>query len=194
MIQSLIGEFYAALSALAANAAANVGNVPAPTIWHWLGFGLFVFVLLILDLFVFHKDSHEPSLRESAIWTVIWCSMALCFNGYIWWWRGSEHAVHFLTGYLVEWSLSMDNVFVFAVVFAFFRVPLKYQYRVLFWGILGAVFMRLTFVLLGAALIHRFEWVMPIFGAFLIYTAVKLALSGENEVDPGAQPGNATGS
>lgn len=167
-----------------AGAAAPLPAVPAPTIWHWVGFGLFVAILLILDLFVFHRESHEPSLRESAIWTVVWCTIALGFNAYIWWWRGSEHAIHFLTGYLVEWSLSMDNVFVFAVIFGFFRVPLKYQYRVLFWGILGAVIMRLTFVLLGKALIDRFAWTIPIFGAFLVYTAVKLAFSGEADVDP----------
>jgi tellurite resistance protein TerC len=155
-----------------------------PTLWHWLAFAVLVTILLVLDLFVFHRDSHEPTLRESAKWTVVWCLMALAFNGYIWWWRGAGHAIDFLTGYLVEWSLSMDNVFVFAVIFSFFRVPLKYQYRVLFWGILGAVLMRLTFVLLGTALISRFDWVMPIFGAFLIYTAVKLAFSGDAEVDP----------
>ena len=181
MIQTIFGQLCAAVAV--ANGAPNVPEVPVATIY-WLAFGLFVAVLLILDLFVFHRDSHEPSLRESAVWTVIWCALALCFNGIIWWWRGPVHAINFLTGYLVEWSLSMDNVFVFAVVFSFFRVPLKYQYRVLFWGILGAVAMRLTFILLGAALIHRFEWVMPIFGFFLVYTAIKLALSGENEVDP----------
>ena len=185
MIQTILAQIYPTLLSVAAAAdSAAAANVPEATTWHWLGFGLLVVILLVLDLFVFHKDSHEPSLRESAIWTVVWCSLALCFNGYIWWWRGSEHAVFFLTGYLMEWMLSVDNVFVFAVVFAFFRVPLKYQYRVLFWGILGAVIMRLTFVLLGAALIHRFNWVMPIFGFFLIYTAFKLAFSGENEVDP----------
>jgi tellurite resistance protein TerC len=98
---------------------------------------------------------------------------------------GPKPAVEFLTGYLIEWSLSMDNVFVFAVIFSFFKVPLKYQYRVLFWGILGAVFMRLTFILIGAALIKQFGWIIPVFGAFLIYTGAKLALHDDDEVDPG---------
>jgi TerC family integral membrane protein len=155
-----------------------------PTLWHWLAFGAFVVVLLSLDLFVFHRKSREPTLRESALWTVVWCALALGFNALTWVWRGSEYGLYFLTGYLVEWSLSMDNVFVFAVIFSFFKVPLKYQYRVLFWGILGAVVMRLSFILLGAALIERFAWIMPIFGVFLIYTGIKLALSDESEVDP----------
>jgi TerC family integral membrane protein len=119
-------------------------------LWHWLAFGAFVVLVLVLDLFVFHRHSREPTLRESAVWTVIWCTLALAFNGMLWAWRGSTVALEFLTGYLVEWSLSMDNVFVFAVVFAFFRVPLKYQYRVLFWGIIGAVIMRMTFILAAA--------------------------------------------
>jgi tellurite resistance protein TerC len=154
------------------------------SLWHWLAFGVFVVVVLVLDLFVFHRHSHEPSLRESATWTLVWCGLALAFNGLIWAWRGSHIAVLFLTGYLVEWTLSMDNVFVFAVIFSFFGVPLKYQYRVLFWGILGAVVMRLAFILLGAALLERFEWVMPLFGGFLIYTGIKLALHSDSEVHP----------
>ena len=139
-------------------------RVPARTL-ALAGLWAFVVVLLMLDLVVFHRDSHEPTLRESAMWTVVWCAMALAFNGLIWAWRGGEIGIEFLTGYLVEWSLSMDNVFVFAVIFSFFGVPLKYQYRVLFWGILGAIVMRLTFILLGTALLERFDWVMPIFGA-----------------------------
>jgi len=175
------------LTSTAANLLAQAAPQPGVSdvqLWHWLAFGAFVVVLLVLDLFVFHRDSHEPTLRESALWTVIWCSLAFGFNGLIWWWRGSEIAIQFLTGYLVEWSLSMDNVFVFAVVFSFFGVPLKYQYRVLFWGILGAVLMRLMFIVLGAALIERFDWVMPIFGAFLVYTAFKLATHGDSDVNP----------
>ena len=101
----------------------------------------------------------------------------------MWWWLGSKPAIEFLTGYLVEWSLSMDNVFVFAVVFAYFKVPLKYQYRVLFWGILGAVVMRLTFVIVGAELVERFKWLFWLFGAFLVYTGIKLAF-GDEDVHP----------
>jgi tellurite resistance protein TerC len=157
-----------------------------PTIeWvHWVAFAVFVTVMLVLDLTVFHRKSHEPSLRESAFWTIFWSALALAFNAIVWFWLGSKPAIEFLTGYLVEWSLSMDNVFVFAVVFAYFGVPLKYQYRVLFWGILGAVIMRLTFVLLGAELVERFNWILWIFGAFLVYTGIKLALAEDNH-EPG---------
>lgn len=153
--------------------------------WHWLAFGVFVIVVLTLDLTVFHRTSKESSLREAAGWTIVWCSMALAFNALVWRWLGPKAGVEFLTGYLIEWSLSMDNVFVFAVIFSFFRVPLKYQYRVLFWGILGAIVMRLTFILVGTALIKHFDWIMPIFGAFLIYTGIKLVAHDDNEVDPG---------
>jgi tellurite resistance protein TerC len=165
---------------LADAAPALTGQI---TINHWIAFAIFVTVMLVLDLTVFHKKSHEPSLRESAFWTIFWSALALAFNGLVWWWLGGKPAIEFLTGYLVEWSLSMDNVFVFAVVFAYFGVPLKYQYRVLFWGILGAVIMRLTFVLLGAELVERYKWVMWLFGGFLVYTGIKLAF-GEEESHP----------
>ena len=158
------------------------GTIQMP---HWIAFAVFVTVMLVLDLTVFHKKSHEPSLRESAFWTCFWSALALGFNALVWWWLGGKAAIEFLTGYLVEWSLSMDNVFVFAVVFAYFGVPLKYQYRVLFWGILGAVLMRLTFVLLGAELVERYKWILWVFGAFLIYTGIKLACGGGDH-----QPGD----
>jgi len=158
--------------------------LPEILLWHWIAFAVLVGVLLTLDLFVFHRRDRAPSLVESTLWTVFWCGMALAFNGLIWWWRGHEPAVQFLTGYVVEWALSMDNVFVFAVIFRFFNVPLKYQYRVLFWGILGAIVLRLLFVVLGNELIKRFDWVLPLFGLFLVFTALKLALQSESEVDP----------
>ena len=165
-----------------------VAELPAATatsdspirMFHWVAFAIFVSVLLVLDLTVFHKHSREPSLSESAFWTCVWSTLAFSFNGLIWWWLGSAAAVEFLTGYLVEWSLSMDNVFVFAVVFGYFGVPLKYQYRVLFWGILGAVLMRLTFVLVGAELVERFQGILWLFGGFLVYTGLKLAFSSED--------------
>ena len=155
-----------------------------PTWLHWTGFSAFVAVMLVLDLGVFHRTARESTLKESAFWTLIWCGLALAFNGIVWHWFGNHAAVEFLTGYLVEWSLSMDNVFVIAVIFRFFAVPLKEQYRVLFWGILGAVAMRLTFVLTGAALLHRFEWLTWIFGGVLIYTGVKLAFHSHEEMHP----------
>ncbi|MEX2561579.1 MAG: hypothetical protein WD403_16765, partial [Pirellulales bacterium] len=128
--------------------------------WHWLAFAAFVVSMLVLDLGVFHKHSRETTLREAAIWTMVWFSLAMGFNLLVWLQRGGPDAVHFLTAYIVEWSLSMDNVFVFAVIFSFFRVPKKYQYRVLFWGILGAIVMRLTFILIGAAVLERYHWVI----------------------------------
>ena len=167
--------------------------MPGNMLWPWVAFGTLVAALLALDLAVFHRRDRAPSLRESAGWTAFWCALALVFNVLIWWWQdklwpmykpGHEPAVEFLTGYIVEWALSMDNVFVFAVIFRFFNIPLKYQYRVLFWGILGAIILRLLFVVLGSELIKRFDWVLPLFGLFLVYTAFKLALQKECEVEP----------
>jgi tellurite resistance protein TerC len=158
----------------------------------WAVFAALVAVLLTLDLFVFHRHARAPSLRESAGWTVFWILVAMLFCGLTWWWRtaaegaqaGREAAGTFLTAYIVEKSLSMDNVFVFAVIFRFFRVPLEHQYRVLFWGILGAIVLRLAFVLAGVQLIHHFRLVLPLFGLLLIYTALKLAIQSEAEVHP----------
>jgi tellurite resistance protein TerC len=153
-------------------------------LWHWFAFGGLVFVLLMFDLVVFHRHAHTPSLRESTAFTVFWIGVALIFNAFIWWWQGHEAGVVFLTGYLVEKSMSMDNIFIFAVIFRFFQVPIQYQYRVLFWGILAAVFMRLAFILAGIALVEHFRPVLPIFGAFLLYTAYKLVRHAADEVHP----------
>ena len=151
---------------------------------YWAAFCAGTVIMLALDMFVFHRKAHEPTLRESALWTLFWCALALLFNAYIWYWAGPLHAIHFFTGYLVEWSLSMDNVFVFVVIFAFFGVPLKYQYRVLFWGIMGAIVMRLTFILIFGELLERYEWIFYFFGAFLIYTGIKLATAHGSETHP----------
>ena len=158
-------------------------------LWHWFAFAVLVVVMLTLDLFVFHRHDHTPSLRESAGWTAFWIAMGLAFGGLIWWWGimaglGSDPGMKFLAGYLVEKSLSMDNIFVFVVIFRFFRIPMMYQYRVLFWGILGAIFMRLGFILGGVELFHRIDWIAPLFGAFLVYTAYKLARHSDTEVHP----------
>ena len=158
----------------------NLPQVLPVELWHWFAFAALVVVLLVLDLFVFHRRDHTPSLAESFGWTVFWIVLGLLFNALIWWWGfklglGSDPGMRFLAGYLVEKSLSMDNIFVFVVIFHFFNVPRMYQYRVLFWGILGAVVMRLVFILVGVELYHRFNWIGPFFGAFLIYTAYKLA-------------------
>lgn len=153
------------------------------TTWHWLGFGALVTILLVLDLGLFHRQSRDTSIREAAFSTAAWCALAFAFAGYIWWAGGQQKAIEFLTGYLIEWSLSMDNVFVFAVIFSYFRVPLKYQYRVLFWGILGAIFLRLLFILVGTVLINKFGFVTYLLGAFLVYTGAKLVVHDE-EFDP----------
>lgn len=158
-------------------------------LWHWGAFGALVFLLLALDLIVLHRRVHAPTLRESALWSLFWIGLALLFNVFVWWWGwrthgDSEAGVRFLTGYLVEKSLSMDNLFVFAVIFRFFGVELKYQYRVLFWGVLGAIFIRLAFILAGVGLLQLFEWTVLVFGLFLVYTGFKLATGEETEVDP----------
>ena len=158
--------------------------MPELFLWHWFAFAGLVVLLLTLDLVVFHRHDHTPSLRESAWWTVFWIGLAVIFNGVIWWWGGHMVGVAFLSAYLIEKSLSIDNIFVFVVIFRFFHIPLMYQYRVLFWGILGAVVMRLLFILAGVELIHRFEWVVPIFGAFLIYTGLKLARHSGGDMHP----------
>jgi tellurite resistance protein TerC len=169
--------------------AAGQGQHLPVEVHHWILFCAGTVILLALDMFVFHRDSHEPSLRESALWTLFWCTLAFLFNVWLWWWAervhppGAPYALSFLTGYLVEWSLSMDNVFVFVVIFAFFGVPLKYQYRVLFWGVLGAIALRLTFILIANQLIN-IPYVLEFFGAFLIYTGYKLARSHGSETHP----------
>ena len=153
-------------------------------VWQWVAFAGLVAVLLALDLLVFHRHDRAPGLREAAGWTVFWIGTGLAFNAVVWWWDGPHAGATFLTAFIVEKSLSMDNIFVFVVIFRFFAVPLMYQYRVLFWGILGAIVMRLAFILAGVELIHRFNWVTPLFGAFLIYTAYKLVRHSGVEVHP----------
>jgi tellurite resistance protein TerC len=157
--------------------------------WHWVAFALLVVALLTVDLLVFHRRIHTPTLRESAGWSVFWIALALVFNALLWWWGVVTHGdskagLDFLAAYLVEKSLSMDNLFVFAVIFHYFHIPLKYQYRVLHWGILGAIVLRLAFILGGVELIRHFEVTLAIFGAFLVYTGVKLALARDAEVHP----------
>lgn len=158
--------------------------MPESLVWQWVAFGGLVVVLLALDLLVFHRHDRVPTMRESTLWTIFWIGLGLVFNAVIWWWNGPQVGGAFLAAFLVEKSLSMDNIFVFVVIFRFFAVPIMYQYRVLFWGILGAIIMRLAFILAGVQLIHRFAWVMPVFGAFLIYMAYKLARHSDAEVHP----------
>ncbi len=160
------------------------------SIWAWVGFLVVVLGLLALDLGVFHRSAHAVTIREAATWTVVWISLSLLFNLGIYFWGGADPAIDFLTGYLVEYSLSVDNIFIFVLLFTYFRVPAAYQHRVLFWGILGALVMRGTMILLGAALIERFEWIIYIFGAFLFFTGIRMFFSQdeEEEIHPEGNP------
>ncbi len=157
-------------------------------VWLWVGFNLFVLAMLALDLGVFHRKAHIVSFRESIVWTAVWVLLALVFNAGVWHYAGSEKALEFFTGYLIEKSLSVDNVFVFALLFSYFAVPAVYQHKVLFWGILGALAMRAIMIAAGAALITRFTWIIYVFGAFLIITGVKMVLKREEEIHPERNP------
>jgi tellurite resistance protein TerC len=154
----------------------------------WIGFTMFVLTMLALDLGVFHRKAHDVRIREALIWTAVWVSLSLVFNLGVYLWFGSERALEFLTGYVIEKALSVDNIFVFIVVFSAFAVPTKLQHRVLFWGILGALIMRAVFIVLGAALLARFHWVIYIFGAFLVFTGIKLLLQRGDQVHPERNP------
>jgi len=168
------------------------------SIWLWIGFNMFVLALLALDLGVFHRKAHAVSGREALIWSGVWISLSLVFNGviYFFWDRmmpessytNSEAALAFFTGYLIEKSLSVDNIFVFILIFSFFAVPAAYQHRVLFWGILGALVMRGTLIAIGAALLKEFHWVIYVFGAFLIFTGIRMATHREEDLHPERNP------
>lgn len=154
----------------------------------WVGFNAFVLAMLALDLGIFHRQAHEVKVREALLWSVVWIALALLFNALIFFWKGPQVALEFLTGYLIEKSLSVDNIFVFIMVFAYFRVPALYQHKVLFWGILGALIMRAIFIAAGVTLIEKFHWIIYVFGAFLILTGVKMALQKDKEIHPERNP------
>jgi tellurite resistance protein TerC len=154
----------------------------------WVGFNVFVLAMLALDLKVFHRRAHVVSIRESLLWTAFWIAVSLLFNLGIYFWRGDGVALEFLTAYLIEKSLSLDNLFVFLMIFSYFAVPGAFQHRVLFWGILGAIVMRLSFILAGVALIEAFSPVLYVFGAFLIFTAIRMARQKEKKVNPERNP------
>jgi tellurite resistance protein TerC len=157
-------------------------------IWLWVGFNVFVLAMLALDLGVFHRKAHVVKLKESLVWTAVWVLLALVFNAGVWYYAGSQKALEFLTGYLIEKSLSVDNVFVFALLFSYFAVPTLYQHKVLFWGVLGALVMRAVMIVLGTALITKFTWVIYIFGAFLVLTGIKMIVKREEEIHPERNP------
>jgi tellurite resistance protein TerC len=154
----------------------------------WGVFLALVFGMLALDLGVFHRKEHRVGLRESVFWSIFWTILALIFNAWVYWRGGPQPGIEFLTGYIIERSLSFDNIFVFIVIFNYFAVPAEYQHRVLFWGILGALISRGLFIGLGTALLSRFEWLILVFGAFLVYTGVKILLQKETDVHPEKNP------
>lgn len=150
----------------------------------WLAFAIMIFILLALDIAVFNRKSHEIKLKEAVLWSAFWITLALLFNIVIYVLYGHESALQYLTAYLVEKSLSMDNLFVFLMIFGFFKVPHKYQHKVLFWGIIGALGMRLFFIYAGITLINKFHWIIYIFGIMLIYSGIKMVKDRETEIHP----------
>jgi tellurite resistance protein TerC len=158
------------------------------TIWVWAGFIGLIFVFLALDLLVFHREAHEISIREAFIWSIIWSVIGFGFAGVVWAAWGSEIAGEYLAGYVIERSLSVDNIFVFALIFGYFSVPAAYQHRVLVWGIVGAVVFRIAFIAAGASLLETFHWMIYVFGAFLVFTGLRMAFGKEVEVHPESNP------
>ena len=150
----------------------------------WIIFNIFVLGMLTVDLGVFHRKAHAVTTREATTWCLVWVTLAIVFNAGIYIWLGSEKALEFFTGYLIEYSLSVDNIFVFILIFSYFAVPALYQHRVLFWGILGALIMRGAFIGSGALLLQHFHWVMYVFGAFLVFTGIKMLVKEETTVHP----------
>ena len=161
----------------------------SPTQILWVGFAALIFLALTADLGVFHRAAKTESFRQSLAWVLIWFTMAMLFNAGVWFHRGPEKALEFLTGYVIETSLSMDNVFVFVLIFSYFAVQSAYQYKILFWGILGALILRGLMIGIGCALIAKFIWVLYFFGAFLIFTGLKMAFKGGGEkIEPEKNP------
>jgi tellurite resistance protein TerC len=152
--------------------------------WLWLGFSIFIVTMLSLDLGLFNRNAHTIKYREAWIWSGVWITLALIFGGLVFYYQGSQRGLEFLTGYLIELSLSVDNLFVFLLIFSYFKVPARFQHRVLFWGVMGALVMRLTMIFVGAALINRFHWIIYIFGGFLVYTGIKMFRHDEVEIQP----------
>ena len=158
------------------------------TIWLWIGFNIFVLAMLALDLGVFHRKAHTVSIKEASIWSVVWITLAMAFNAGVYFFSGPEPALQFFTGYLIEKSLSVDNIFVFGLLFTYFKVPAAYQHRVLFWGVLGALVLRGILIVLGTSLLDTFHWIIYLFGAFLIFTGVRMIFHKEEEVHPERNP------
>lgn len=156
--------------------------------WLWIGFSVFIIAMLSLDLGLFNRRAHTIKYREAWIWSIVWVSLAMTFCGLVFYYQGTQRGFEFLTGYLIELSLSVDNLFVFLLIFSYFKVPAKFQHRVLFWGVMGALIMRLTMIFVGAALIQRFHWIIYIFGGFLVYTGIKMFTHEDTDMQPDKNP------
>lgn len=157
-------------------------------LWLWISFNVFVLGMLALDLGVFNRNAHAVSLREALTWSCVWIALSLLFDAGLYFWQGSEVALQFLTGYLIEKSLSIDNIFIFVLIFAAFNVPAAYQHRVLFWGVLGALVMRGILIAVGSVLIDDFHWIIYVFGIFLIITGIRMVVQKETTVHPERNP------
>jgi tellurite resistance protein TerC len=164
------------------------------SVYFWIGFHIFIFLMLALDLGVFHKKTHKVPVREAIIWSIVWISLAILFSICIRLFiypepdAGKIKALEFLTGYVIEYSLSVDNIFVFILIFSYFKVDERYQHKVLFWGILGALIMRASFIFAGVALINRFHWIVIIFGGFLVFTGIRMLFQRDTPPDPEKNP------
>ncbi len=157
-------------------------------IFHWIGFIVIILILLIIDLGVFNRKSHVLSYKEALIWTAVWIILALIFNLFVYLFYGKDKAIEFFTGYLIEKSLSVDNIFVFVLLFTYFNVNKKYHHRVLFWGILGAIIFRGILIIIGTALIYKFHWIIYIFGGFLVISGIKMGFQKDNKLEPEKNP------
>jgi tellurite resistance protein TerC len=157
-------------------------------LYFWILFNLFALSMLVLDLLVFHRRGRVVRSREALAWSAIWIALAGAFAGLVFFWQGRQVALEFVTGYVLELSLSVDNLFLFLLIFRYFSVPEQQQHRVLFWGVLGALLMRGFFILAGVGLIHRFHWILYVLGALLIYSGIRLGFAGEHQIDPAKNP------
>ena len=154
----------------------------------WIGFSLFILFMLSLDLGLFNRKAHAIKYREAMIWSAVWIALAMIFAGVVFWYQGTDLGLKFLTGYVIELSLSVDNLFVFLLIFSFFKVPATVQHRVLYWGVIGALVMRLTMIFVGGALIDRFHWILYLFGGFLVYTGIKMFRQEDSDIQPDQNP------
>lgn len=163
-----------------------IESIGTPSLW--IGFTLFVLALLALDLGVFHRQSHAVTTREACTWSLVWIGLALTFNLGLYLWFGPERGLEFLTGFLIEKALAVDNIFVFVILFSYFAVPAAFQHKVLFWGIIGALLMRAVCILIGGVLLQQFHWIMYLFGAFLVFTGLKLLVQQDVAIHPEQNP------